>query len=211
MYASVADLRGEGVTSTEASDERLLVLIEEATQFIDRITGWCFEPRTMSLRLNGRGSGVLELPAPPIRLTRLTINEIELSISPEDVVAFGAPVPSYFDGPRLVLMRGVFPRGRANVLVEGRFGYTEYDGTPEGRTPLAIRHACMLLVLRNLAPLTSEASAEARSRSRVIEERTRDQSYKLASVEDRAAAFTGDPEIDALLGPYARHSALGGA
>ncbi|MGE5784934.1 MAG: hypothetical protein ACM3ZE_10100, partial [Myxococcales bacterium] len=83
--------------------------------------------------------------------------------------------------------------------------------TPEGRTPLAIRRACMLLVLRIVAPLTSETSAEARSRSRVIEERTRDQSYKLAPVEGRAAALTGDPEIDALLGPYARHSALGTA
>ncbi|MGE5787938.1 MAG: hypothetical protein ACM3ZE_25315 [Myxococcales bacterium] len=210
MYASVADLRGEGVTSTEASDERLVVLIEEATQFIDRLTGWCFEPRTMSLRLNGRGSGVLELPVPPIRITRLVINEIELPTSPEDEIVFWAPIPSYFDGPRLVLLRGVFPRGHANVLVEGRFGYTEYDGTPEGRTPLAIRRACMLLVLRSLAPLTSETSSEARSRWRVTEERTRDQSFKLASIEG-GAAFTGDPEIDALLGPYARHSALGAA
>lgn len=211
MYASVADLRSEGVTSTEASDTRLLALIDEATHLIDRVTGWFFEPRTLSLRLDGRGSGALELPVPVIRLTRLVVNGIERSALPEDVITIGAPVPAYFSGPRLILVRGIFPHGHSNVLVDGRFGYTEEDGTAEGRTPLAIRRVCMLLVLRNLPPLASEGATEARSRARLIEERTRDQSYRLSPVELGASSLTGDPDIDALLVPYMRPPPLGAA
>ncbi len=60
MYASVADLRNEGVRLAETSDVRLLALIDEATHLIDRVTGWFFEPRTLSLRLDGRGSRALD-------------------------------------------------------------------------------------------------------------------------------------------------------
>lgn len=44
--------------------------------------------------------------------------------------------------------------------------------TPTGRTPPAIRRATMLLVLRSMAPLAADASFEARSRWRIIEERS---------------------------------------
>ena len=105
----------------------------------------------------------------------------------------------------------MFPRGRGNVVVEGRWGFTEDDGTPEGRTPLAIRRACLLLVLRNFAPLAEDASFEARSRWRIIEERTRDQSYRLDAAKQTARQLTGDPEVDSLLAPYVRPSPLGAA
>jgi hypothetical protein len=210
MYASVADARSEGITVAEASDERLRLLLDEATRLIDRVTGWFFEARDASYRLDGRGTPTLELPAPPIRLTRLTIHEIEQSLRPIDLVVVGAPVGAGFTSPRVSLRWGrYFPRGYGNVGVEGRFGFTEEDGTPEGRTPLAIRRACLLLVLRNLAPLASEDAAEARSQWRVIEERTRDQSYRLNPLKSSSALATGDPEIDELLWPYARPSQLG--
>ena len=38
MYASVADLRAEGVTAAEASDARLELLLAEASSLIDRVT-----------------------------------------------------------------------------------------------------------------------------------------------------------------------------
>ena len=68
----------------------------------------------------------------------------------------------------------------------------------------------MLLVLRSMAPLADDASFEARSRWRIIEERTRDQSYRLDPARVAiAASLTGDPEIDALLALYLRPSPLG--
>ena len=95
--------------------------------------------------------------------------------------------------------------------LSGLWGYTEPDGTPEGRTPPAIRRACMLLVLRWLSPLGDEdAAGDARNRWRIVEERTRDQSYKLAPVRG-SGAFTGDPEIDAILARNRRPLGLGAA
>lgn len=211
MYASVADLRAEGVTATEASDARLELLLDEASRLIDRVTGWFFEPRLLTLRLSGRGVPTIELPVPSIRLDRLTLGLSELPLDAEHLLVVGAPVQPGFDTPYLTRRHGRFPRGHGNVVAEGLWGFTEDDGTPTGRTPPAIRRATMLLVLRNLAPLADDASLEARSRWRIIEERTRDQSYKLDSTKAAAASasLTGDPEVDALLALYVRPAPLG--
>lgn len=212
MYASVADLRAEGVTATEATDERLSALLDEATALIDRVAGWFFEPRLATLRLDGRAAPSLELPVPPIRIDRLMVGDAELSLALDDLVFVGAPIQLGFDGPRLTLRGGRrFPRGRGNVSVEGLWGFTEPDGTTEGRTPPAIRRACMLLALRTLAPLADDAAFEARSRWRVIEERTRDQSVKFDRTAAASVGLVGDPEVDALLAAYVRPSGIGAA
>ena len=212
MYATVADCRAEGVTEAAASEARLALLLDEATRLVDRVTGWYFEPRTASFRLDGRGAPSVEPPVPSIRLDRLALEGSELSLAPEDLVVVGAPVQPGFDGPRLTLRHcRVFPRGRGNVVAEGRWGYTEDDGTPEGRTPPAVRRACMLLVLRGLAPLADEASLEARTRWRLIEEKTREQSYRLDAPRPGARTLTGEPEVDLLLAPYVRPAPLGAA
>jgi hypothetical protein len=212
MYASALELRAEGVTAAEASDARLELLLDEAARLIDRVTGWFFEPRALTLHLSGRGAPSIELPVPPIRIDRLILGDAEVPLDASALLIVGAPVQPGFDGPRFTLRHGRrFPRGRGNVTAEGLWGFTEDDGTPEGRTPLAIRRASMLLALRNLAPLADDASFEARSRWRIIEERTRDQSYRLDSAKAAAASLTGDPEVDALLAPYVRPPPLGAA
>jgi len=210
VYAAVADLRAEGVTEAQATDDRLTALIEEASREIDRVTGWFFEPRFMRYRLSGRGTPSLQPPAPPITLDILAIDGTEQSLDEEVLVVVGAPVVVGDDGPRLTLLGGrTFTRGEANIEVGGRFGFTEDDGTPEGRTPLAIRRACMLMVLRGLPLLTSADSDDAKNRWRILEERTRDQSYKLDR-QKGSGPITGDPEIDGILLRYRRPMALGG-
>ena len=212
MYATVDDLRAEGVTAAQATDDRLLALIDEATRSIDRVTGWFFEPRSLTLRLDGRGTPSLEPPVPPIELSRLAVDTTELSLDAEDLVIVGAPVAPGFDAPRITLTRGrVFPKGIGNVSAEGLWGYTEDDGSPHGRTPLEIRRACMLLVLRSMPLLGDEdAAGDARNRWRILEERTRDQSYKL----DRVSFFFNDTattEIDGILARYRRPPGMGAA
>jgi hypothetical protein len=213
VYASVADLRAEGVTAAEASDARLELLLDEASRLIDRVTGWFFEPRLLTLHLSGRGAPSIELPVPPLRVDRLVLGGAELSLDPSELLIVGAPVQPGFDFPRFTRRHGrVFPRGHGNVVAEGLWGFTEYDGTPTGRTPPAIRRATMLLVLRSMAPLSDDASFEARSRWRIIEERTRDQSYRLdPSKASASASLTGDPEVDALLALYVRPTPIGAA
>lgn len=211
MYATVDDLRAEGVDQAQASDTRLEALLDEASRTIDRLTGWFFEPRAATYRLDGRGTPSLEPPAPPIRINRLIVVGYNLPRDPEHLVVVGAPVEPGFDAPRLTLRHGRFPRGMANVIVRGLWGYTEPDGTPNGRTPLAIRRACILLVLRWL-PLMGDTddATEARDRWRIIEEKTRDQSYKLDKPGD-PGPLTGDPEVDRILMRYGRPAGLGAA
>lgn len=211
MYATVADLRAEGVTESQASDERLIALLEEVSRTIDGATGWYFEPRELTYHLDGRGTPSIEPPAPPIRLDRLAVDGAEVSLAPHDLVVVGAPVRPGFDAPRMTLRHGRrFPRGHANIEAAGLWGYTEDDGSATGRTPLAIRRACMMSVLRLLPPLgDGDAAHDARNRWRVVEERTRDQSYKLDRV-GTAGPFTGDPDIDRILLRYRRPPAMGG-
>lgn len=225
MYASVAEVRAEGVPPASATDARLVAQIDEATHTIDRVTRQFFEPRLMTLRLDGRGTPTIELPVPPMKLTRLGVDyegmhpfsfvgsaSLGFGLDPSALLIVGSPIGPGFDGARLTLRHGlVFPKGRGNVVAEGRWGYTEDDGSSEGRTPLAVKRACILLVLRGLHPLADEEAFEARSRWRILEERTRDQSYRLDANRGGGLWLTGDPEVDALLTPYVRTSPLGAA
>jgi hypothetical protein len=98
-----------------------------------------------------------------------------------------------------------------NVSVSGTWGYTEADGSASGRTPLAVRRACLLLVTRRLGLLGDASAQDAAHWWRVIEERTREQSIKFAPAEQSAAALVGDPEVDQLLRPYLRPLRCGAA
>lgn len=225
MYASVAEVRAEGVPPASATDARLVALIDEATRTIDKVTRQFFEPRRVTLRLDGRGTPTLELPVPPIELTRLSVDSegmqpfpfvgaspFGFGLDPSVLLVVGAPIGPGYDGARLTLRHGLaFPKGHGNIIAEGRWGYTEDDGSPDGRTPLAVKRACILLVLRGLHPLADDAAFEARSRWRIIEERTRDQSYRLDSNRGGGLSLTGDPEVDALLALYVRTSPVGAA
>jgi hypothetical protein len=210
MYASLADARAEGITVSQASDDRLRLLIDEASRSIDRMTGWFFEPRQMDVWLDGRGTPTVELPVHPIRLDRLIVNGTDWSTDPDHLVIVGAPIQSTIPVPRLTLRHGLtFPRGHANILATGLWGLTEDDGSPTGRTPLDIRRACLLLVLLHLPLLAdTDATADARNQWRLIEERTRDQSYKLSPAPNRQLC-SGDPEVDEILARYQRPAGLG--
>ena len=69
----------------------------------------------------------------------------------------------------------------------------------------------MLLALRLLPRATNlEAREDNRRRPRVIEERTRDQSYRLAPPVP-TVSLTGEPEVDEILARYRRPLGLGAA
>ncbi|KAB2909376.1 MAG: hypothetical protein F9K40_03810 [Kofleriaceae bacterium] len=208
MYATVADLRGEGVTDVVADDARLELLLDEATRLIDQVTGQFFEPRTLVLRLPGTGAPSVYPPYFPIRIDELSDWDLPLDVSQLDVS--GAPVLAGNDGPRITRVRGFFSYGARNVRVVGRWGYTEHDGSPEGRTPLAIRRATILLALRWLVPL-GENAGDGRRPGRVVAERTRDQAVEYSDARVGERALTDEPEVDGLLWPYVRHSRMGAA
>lgn len=208
MYATVSDLRAEGVLDIVADDDRLTALLDEASRLIDQVTGQFFEPRLLVLRLPGRDAPSVYPPYHPIRIDEASVWELPLDPSQLDLE--GAPVMPGSQGPRVTRMRGVFSIGARNVRLVGLWGYTEPDGTALGRTPLAIRRAAMLLVLRWLVPLGDDEDLGQRGR-RVIAESTRDQSIRYSDVAASAHGLSDDPEVDALLAPYVRRSAMGAA
>jgi hypothetical protein len=211
-------MRAEGVNDDAATDPRLAMALEEASRTIDRLTGWFFEPREETIRLSGKNAPTIELPFPPIQIDRVRVGggfwmpAIDLQVSPDLMWIVGAPVRPDFDVPRITLRFGyAFPRGQGNVEIDGLFGYTEPDGTARGRTPLAIKRATMILALRSLpAAGNVEVRGDNWRRPRLIEERTRDQSYRVAPPTN-ATSLTGEPEVDEVLLRYRRPLGLGAA
>lgn len=235
-YCFVQDLRDEGYLREKFSDDRVLTRIEFASRYIDSVTERFFEPRAMTLELDGNGSSELLLDQPIIGIEEVTIIEQGLGGIP----LIGTADPSSYrvynrhltekllkpddrENPKISFLEDnaparpllgygfIFPKGVQNIRVKGVFGYTEADGSPTGRTPILIREVCKRLVIREL-PLLSEISQreDVDRRHRLLSERTRDQSYTL----DRPTlygAFTGDPTIDNILIQFKRPADLGAA
>ncbi len=87
-YALVSDLRAEGVTATDATDARLVRLIRLASQYVERMTGRFFEPRPMTLTLDGSGGRALLLGHSIICIrevklvTAITVEPGDLPVAP---------------------------------------------------------------------------------------------------------------------------------
>ena len=196
-YCTVEDLRAEGVSEEEYSDEQLEELIAVSSSFIDRITGQWFELREKVIRLDGRGGKNLMLPvfAYSVDTVKIGIEEID------DYVLYNRMDDRAY--PKIFRCAG-WPKGRLNITVSGQFGYVEEDGT----TPPAIRRAAMKLALYNFPALTdTEAQEENAMRGLLTSETTDGHSYELsedAVVEAYSGAITGDSEIDGILKSYMR-------
>ena len=231
-YATIAEVRAEGVPDTVASDARVQRALDLATADIDRYCGWFFESRSLVETLDGRGVQTLEPRFPPITINEITLNGTALDLDPSKLEIVGSPLfPGDFIAPRLTRLpdyentaqwyygRTVSPvwtRGHANVVIDADWGYLEHDGTPTGRTPLAINQACLMIALRYIPELADSASqATVLEGHRLLSEKTEDQSYTLAprsaDAEEAGAPYTGDPNIDRILAQYTRPGGMAAA
>ena len=210
-YCMLQDLRDEGFAPEAVSDARLARIIALASRTIERITGRFFEPRRQRIELDGRGSNDLLLDEPIIAIEKIELGSSG-PVSGATVynrhITQGLMLPDDRQNPRIRLG---FPCGARNVRVTGIFGYTEPDGSPTGTTPLLIREACKRLVVREI-PLLAETGRreDARQRYRIVQERTREQSYTLDKLA-HPGALTGDPDIDDILVQFMRPADLGAA
>ncbi len=192
MYATVPEIRAEGVTAEQASDAQLEIAIRRATALIDTLTGQWFEARDCTFRFDGPGAPTLFLKVPVI-----SVREVKVGgqpIDPGQVVVYNSVQDRR--NPRLHYAPG-FPRGKGNVEVAGSFGYVEQDGS----TPEPIKYACRRIVVLNLASLADKDAQEERKRVRIVSETTDGHSYTLAR-EERPAGLTGDPEVDSILAQF---------
>jgi hypothetical protein len=113
-YALVSDLHTEGVTAAEATDARLARLIRLASQYVDRMTGRFFEPRPMTLALDGSG-GRIQLLGHPI----IAVRDVTLQVAMPAEVGELAVAPSLFRVYNRHLTQGLLdPDDRENPRLE---------------------------------------------------------------------------------------------
>lgn len=203
---TVADIRAEGVTTSEADDPRVQAAIDEVEIEIEELTGNFFEPRVLTYKLEGRGHKVLKVPAPIISITSVKI------LNPDGTVFDTLVAADYFiynrhltqrlrnpddrRYPRIELtpsgysrpglINDVFANGRFNyfpahpmaVEVVGKFGWTDWSsGNADGVTPARIKRAAKLMVLPKLPKMTDYSAREDAQRWRISSESTREQGY----------------------------------
>lgn len=210
-YATVDDIRAEGVTTADADDARIEHVLDLATAFIERVTRQWFEPRELTLSLDGRGDNVLQLYVPIISIESVVLDEQELEAA--DYVVYNRHLtqrllnPDDRRNPRIALKSAcrAFNEGAQNVVLEGVFGFTDWDEDDEqGVTPLQIVHVTKLLAVREVGLMNGSERFLDRNRYRIGSESTRDQSFSLGG--NAGGSFTGDitgdPEIDLLLHAY---------
>lgn len=201
MYATVQDIRNEGITLEQATDARIDMAIKLATNIIDSFTGQWFEERPCIYQFDGHGAPTIFLKVPPISVEQVKINGEIINLS--EVLVYGGP--KYRNNPRLYYAPG-FPRGKQNVEVTGKFGYVESDGS----TPEPIKYACRKLVISYLTALADGTAQDEKRRNRIVSETTDGHSYTLAK-EERPAGLSGDPEVDSILAQYMAIPGIGSA
>ena len=196
-YCTVEDLRAEGVSEEDYSDEQLENLIADSCEFIDRVTGQWFELRAKSIRLDGRGGQNLVLPIFLFEAYSVKVGCKEI----DDYILYNRMEDRAY--PKIFRCAG-WPKGRLNVEVFGQWGYVEEDGF----TPSAIKRAAMKLAMYNFPALSDiEAQEEKNLRGLLVSEMTDGHSYALSNetVASRSSeAITGDAEIDGILRSYMR-------
>jgi len=236
-YCLPSDLRDEGLTTTEAGDQRLANVIQLATQMIERYCVRWFEPRVQTFQLDARQwfsprvvdgtiRRVLAMPQPIVALTSIAIADTPVALT--DIKVYnrhleGLTTPDDREIPKIEWLLSYwsyglawlefssnFSQGLRIVDVTGVFGYTDPDGSVVGVTPAMIQHACKLLVMREFPTMSGDVDTreDRQQRWRVVSDRTRDQQVGLAPRV--AGSFTGDPDVDRLLDAYRRISLAAG-
>jgi hypothetical protein len=227
-YCFVADLRAEGVTEEQATDEQLLAIIARASRFIDKCTSRVFEPQTRTYKLDGTGGSILFFDLPIIAIDAVLENGAPVTATEFAIynrhLSQGLTRPDDRDNPKIefsvdasyawvrsAITTRKWRRGSQNIQVSGVFGYTDPDPpSTTGKTPDLIRRCCVMLAFRDVGKLSDpDGRFATRERYRIAEERTRDQSYRLGPGRTDSAAqgrgptpWTGDPDVDLILDNY---------
>jgi hypothetical protein len=148
-YALVSDLRDEGFTATMISNARAIAKIESASRTIDRFTRQFFEPRELTLKLDGARTAALAIDFPILSIKSVEFTDYEGAVDmtalavynrhiaqgltlPDDrrnpkiewshssSIAWGRSASTIFDSTSTV-----WREGTANIEVAGVFGFTE--------------------------------------------------------------------------------------
>jgi len=73
LYCTIQSIRDEGVPVSKITDDDLIDKISLASRVIEKITRQFFDPRTLSINLDGDGTSILRLNHPIIKITSMGI------------------------------------------------------------------------------------------------------------------------------------------
>lgn len=217
-YNTLVELRAEGVV--ESDDARLTKAGLTARNYIERMTGRCFEPRQDTLKVDyNPKSRVIFLPEPVLEVTKLTILEKEIESANYVIYNRITPGSDDRDNPKIELIsgwtgrnpdrspfRGIIielnSRYPLGVSIEGKFGYCDKQGN-DWVTPFDIKRVHAMLTARIAPKAMDESARDDRKRERIVSEKTDGHSYTLAA-RIVAGSVTGIQEIDDVLRFYSR-------
>jgi len=209
-YITVEEVRARYLPDTALSDADLAVLIDEATEWVEKYTGRFFGSRSMTIDLDGTGACWIVAPYHVQSITRITVNGsccaggIDQEVDVGDYITKGRwiinrdflpwPYGGYRDGCFICgcPFGDCFPRGQKNITIEGAFGLYE-------DVPALIRRATGLLVMYG---------GEDDSRTTPMGFNYEDESKEQHSYGRRATdtaqrieirGATGIPEVDSIL------------
>ena len=199
-YCTIDDIRSEGFTEEEYPDEVVEKLIGLACKYIDQVTGQFFEPRELTLRVDGRGGRNLVLPLFLIDCDYVKVRGEII----DDYVLYNRITP-IDDRPYPTMYRNArWPKGIMNVEICGTWGYVEAGNL----TPEPIKRAAMKLAMYQFPLLSDSQAQEEKSLSGLLLSETTDgHSYELSEevlAGLASGAITGDSEIDQTLKSYTR-------
>lgn len=199
-YCTIDDIRSEGFTEEKYPDEVVEKLIGLACKYIDQVTGQFFEPRELTLRVDGRGGRNLVLPLFLIDCDYVKVRGEII----DDYVLYNRITP-IDDRPYPKMYRNVrWPKGIMNVEICGTWGYVDAGNL----TPEPIKRAAMKLAMYQFPLLSdSQAQEEKSLNGLLLSETTDGHSYELSEevlAGLASGAITGDSEIDQILKSYTR-------
>lgn len=224
-YASLADARNEGVP-VSISDGDVQEQLDRWTDFIDAATKQWFEPRTLTLLLDGNNSRTLFLPVPIITLDELYMNnDFTNKVDSKLYAVYNRRDAARDDrrNPMIKLAGGglgvfdvpdfrmgmCFQVGEQNQKLVGTFGFTESDGS----TPKLIKRAVLKLAIRELqrgsGSLWEEvANGGIKAGGGVVTSETTDghtisySAFSMGSSKPGLNGITNDPEVDRIIDLY---------
>jgi len=219
LYVTVQDIRDEGITVAELSDDRALFLTTGWQKWFEARVGQWFTPKDLELEFDGNGSRVLWLPVPIIDVTALYINDdFTNAVDTDNYTVYNRYVPDDDrKNPRIKLKRSTtdifsaasgykFVAGDLNQKVVGSFGYIEEDGS----VPYGVWRAIIQLVVTTMEVL-SDGDIDAMRSGRVIEEVTDRHRIEFSSLWDDIQQWspTGLTDVDNALAMYRKPAYVG--
>lgn len=218
LIVSIQDIRDEGITSSDLSDDRTLMLSRGWQDWFEKKCGQWFTAKTMELLMDGNGCRVLWLPVPIISLTALYMNDDFVNVvDPTYYVVYNRYFPEDDRrNPRIKMKRSTeefffsvtsgdpqrgFAVGDQNQKLVGSFGYVEEDGFP----PFAVKRAILILI-RMAAEQMGDSEIDILRAGRLVEEVTDRHRVKFSDLYDTLGKWgaTGITEVDDALAMYRR-------